>query len=128
MVAAVEGRPQRQELVERRPQRIDVGPLVDDPAPSHGLLGAHVAERADHVAGACQAEIAWKPRQPEIRDPERTVGVDQEVGRLDVAMKDAEAMGMVECVGRLGPQPGGIAAEGPILVNGPDRPRLAVVT
>ncbi len=123
MVAAVESRLQRQKLVEGHTQRVDVGPLVDDPAPGLGLLGAHVPERADHVAGVRQAEIAGESRQAEIGDPECTVGIDQEVGRLDVAMDDTQAMGVVERIGGLGTQPGDIAAKGPILVHRPDRRR-----
>ena len=73
MVTAVKGGLERQELVERYAQRINIRPLVDDPTAGQGLLGAHVAEGPDPVAGARQTQIAGNPRQPEIRDPERTV-------------------------------------------------------
>ena len=43
--------------------------------------------------------------------------IDQEVGRLDVAMEDAQAMGVVQRIGRLGAQPGDIAAEVPVLMD-----------
>ena len=56
VVAAVEGRPEGQQLVEGQAQGVDVGALVDHPAAGQGLLGAHVAERADQVAGPRQAE------------------------------------------------------------------------
>ena len=49
------------------------------------------------------------------------MGVDQEIGRLDVAMEDSQAMGMVERVGRFDAQPGDVAAKGPVLVHQPDR-------
>ena len=120
VVAAVEGGPQRQQLVEGHAQGVDVGPLIDDPAPGQGLLGAHVAERPDHVAGAREAEVAGESRQAEVGDPDRAVGVDQEVGRLDVAMEDAQAMGVVQRIGRLDAQPGDVAAEVPVLMDGPD--------
>ena len=46
--------------------------------------------------------------------------IDQEVGRLDVAMEDAQAMGVVQRIGRLDAQPGDVAAEGPVLMDRPD--------
>ena len=110
MVTTVEGGPQGQKLVERHAERINVGSLVDDPSPGQGLLGAHVTERTDHVAGMSQAEITGKPRQSEIGDPERTIRVDQQVGRLDVAMEDAQTMGVVKCIGRLSTKSGDVAA------------------
>ena len=58
MVTAIEGGPERQELVERHTQSVDISPLVDHPAPGQRLLGAHVAERANHIAGLRQTEIA----------------------------------------------------------------------
>ena len=81
------------------------------PPPGQRLLGAHVPERADHVAGAREAEVAGESGQAEVGDPDRAVGVDQEVGRLDVAMEDTQAMGVVQRIRRLEAQPGGIAAE-----------------
>ena len=72
MVAAVECRLQGQELVERHSQGVDVRPLVDDPAAGLGLLGAHVAQRADHVAGVGEAQIVGGAGQAEIGDPEGT--------------------------------------------------------
>ena len=52
--------------------------------------------------------------------------IDQEVGRLDVAMDDAQTMGVVKRVGRFGTQTGDIAAKarsrcmGPNAVNASD--------
>ncbi len=73
MVAAVEGGLQRQKLVKRHSQGVDVGPLVDDAAAGLGLFGAHVPERADHIAGVRQAQVAREPRQAEVGDPECTI-------------------------------------------------------
>ena len=102
-----------EQLVECHAERINVGPLVDDAAPGQGLLRAHVAESPDHVAGVRQTEIAGKARQAEIGDPERAVVVDQEVGRLDIAMEDPQAMCVVECVGRLNAQSGDVVGKKP---------------
>ena len=60
--AAEEGRPlvagkrrfQRQQLVQRRPQRVDVRAMVDQGHLARGLFGAHVADRAHQVAGPRQ--------------------------------------------------------------------------
>ena len=117
MVAAVEGGLQGQELVEGHAQCINVGALVNDAAPGQGLLGAHVAQCPDHVAGVRQAEIAGKPSQAKVGDPEGALRIDQEVSRLDVAMKDAQAMSVVQCVGGFDSQPGDVLAEGPVLMR-----------
>ena len=102
MVAAAKGGLKRQKFVERHSQRVDVRSLVDDAVSGQSLLGARVAEGADPVTGARQTEIAGKVGQTEIRDPECPVGIDQEVRGLDVSMKDAQAVGVVECSGCLG--------------------------
>jgi hypothetical protein len=42
---------QREQFIQRDSQRIDVGPIVQQFSISTvGLLGAHVAERAQHVS------------------------------------------------------------------------------
>ena len=45
-VLPLEGRPAREQLVEDRPQRVDVGGRADVPDVPPGLLGGHVAGRA----------------------------------------------------------------------------------
>ena len=70
MVAAAKRRMQCQQFVEGHPQGIDVRTLVDDPAAGLGLLWAHVAQRADHIAGVGQAEITRAPGQAEVGDPQ----------------------------------------------------------
>ena len=105
-IAAVVGGEQGQELVERRAQRIDVGALIDDPAPGRRLLGAHVAQGPDHVAGHRQAAARLHPRQAEIGDPEVAPDVDQQIGRFDVAVDGPQAMGVIEGLGGLQAQVG----------------------
>jgi hypothetical protein len=62
------------------------------------LLRAHVGRRADaHDEGRVgRALLADVERQPEIGDLNVVVLVDQDVGRLDVAMDDALAVGVIE--------------------------------
>ena len=73
------------------------------------------------IAGVRQAQVAGEPRQAEVGDPECAIAIDQEVGRLDVAMDDAQAMGVVERIGSLDSQAGHIAAKGAVLVRRPAR-------
>ena len=119
MIATVEGRPQRQKLVECHTERIDVGALVHDTPPRQGLLGAHVTQRADHVSGMRQAQITGKPRQPKIGDPKRPVSVDQQIGRFDITMQNAKAMRVVEGFGRLNAKLRDVATERPIVIDRP---------
>ena len=69
-------------------------------------LGGHVAQGADQVAGAGQVLLARGAGQAEVGDPDRAVGVEQQVGRLDVAMNDPLAGGVRQRLGRLHAQPG----------------------
>ena len=105
-VAAVVGRVEGQQLVERRAQRVDVGPVIDDPAAGRRLLGAHVPQRSEDVAGHRQAAVGLHARQAEIGDPEVAMHVNQQVGGLDVAVDDPLAMGIIEGLGGLQAQVG----------------------
>ena len=64
------------------------GPIcVDRPL---GLLGGHVAGRAHDLAGLGLALLDFEPLgQAEVGDLGRAVAVEQDVGRLQVAMHDA---------------------------------------
>ena len=95
------GRPQRQQLVERHAQRVDVGAVVDDHPLGQRLLGAHVAERAEQVAGHRQPGVALDAGQAEVGDPEVAARVDQQVRRLDVAVQDPLLVRVLERLGRL---------------------------
>ena len=79
-------------LVEHERERADVGPLVDPL--TRGLLGRHVGERADDVAGSREQLVAGQVGDPEVDSfaaaPPRAVRHDH-VLRLDVAVDDAAA-------------------------------------
>ena len=47
------------------------------------------------------------------------MGVNQQVGRLDVAVQDPQAVGVVERLGRLDTQPGDVAAKATSWCIGP---------
>ena len=60
----------------------------------------------DDVAGHRQAAVGLHPSQAEVGDPQVAPDVDQQVGRLDVAVDDPQAMGVVEGLGGLQAQVG----------------------
>ena len=96
-VRRVESRAQREQLVERQPQRVDVGPSVPfTPEP----LGGHVAERTQDVAALGQS-LVFPLGQAEIRDPDHAFGVQQQVRRLDVPVHDPTRMGVGQAPGDL---------------------------
>ena len=98
--------PERERLVERHTQRVDVRVVVQHTVVALGLLGTHVAERAQHVAGHRDVGAALRLGQSEVRDPKVPARVDHQVRRLDVAMDHAQIVGVLEGLGRLSPQPG----------------------
>ena len=140
----VERRPERQQLVEGQPQRVDVGAGV---ALAAEPLGRHVAERAQDVAGLGQA-VVLRLGQAEVGDPDDARVVEQQVRRLDVAVDDAAGVGVGQPLRRLAADlrhapeerrarrpesvdvetgaPPGSTAEGPGGVAGPRRGRLRI--
>ena len=95
-----EGRLARQQLVENAGETVLVGPGVHI-ALAFGLLGTHVGGRPDAEAGPGQlvagrdARDARGPRDAEVRD-EGVALREQDVLRLDVAMNQSFAVGIVE--------------------------------
>jgi hypothetical protein len=100
---ARDGVGQRRVFVEGRRQRVDVGPMVDERLPPERLLGAHVAERAEQVAGDRQPPVLADSGQTEVRDPKVAALVDHQVRGLDVAVDDPLPMGVFQ--GERGLQP-----------------------
>ena len=98
----VEGRLEGQQLVKGQAQGVNVGPDVGFPAKT---LGGHVANRAQNVAGLCQAVVVGLG-QSEVGDPDDAVGVEKEVRRLDVAVHHAPGVGVSQPERRLEPDPG----------------------
>ena len=96
-VRRVECRTEREQLVEREPERVDVGPGVPfTPEP----LGSHVAEGSQDVTALGQA-LVFSLGQAEIRDPDHRFGIQQQVRRLDVPVHDAPCVGVGETPGDL---------------------------
>ncbi len=104
-------RPQGQQLVERRSERVDVAAMIDPLAPS--LLGAHVERRAETIAGGGHRALApGDPSQPEVDDLQRPVGIEDQVRGLDVAVDHPLGVRGLESLGDPGEGPGHAAVPG----------------
>jgi hypothetical protein len=88
----------RQELVECRSKSKDVATWV---RPAVESLRSHEPEGADDVAGAGQIFASFGLCQAEIGDPDLPLRVEQEIGRLDVAVQYSLLMGILEGLGHL---------------------------
>ena len=97
-----EGRGPRQAFVEDDAEGVDVEVTVAALL-AHGLLGRHVERCPQDVAGLGQALAPGGVLgEPEIRHPGTTgMGIDQDVGWLEVAVKDPLAVGVVDGAGQL---------------------------
>ena len=91
------------QLVEDRGQPVYVGARTDPARVAAGLLGRHVAGRAQHIACLRLVGVRVQQlRQAEVGHLRRSVRREQHVGRLDVAMDDA---GVVCGLDRQGQRP-----------------------
>jgi len=76
-------------MVQQGPERVDVRPWTDDPDAA-GLFGCGVGGGAEQLARegevGCGSGRAFG--EAEVRDARLVEGVDEDVGRLEVAMKD----------------------------------------
>ena len=87
------------QLEQHRAHREDVAAVIDR-QPAH-LLGRHVVEAADQRAGVRDAGIG-QLRDAEVEDLQPAAApLDHQVGRLDVAMDDAEGVRVGEAVAQL---------------------------
>ena len=71
-------------LEQHQPQRVDVGRRADGLA-AH-LLGRHVGRGTDRDPGAGHSSRPDNAGDPEIGQPGPTLGVEQQVGRFDIAV------------------------------------------
>ena len=101
---AADRRRSGQQLVEDHPQGVDVGPGVHVQGVEAGLLRRHVQRRARHAGeGGVQAlvgqlQAAGGLGQAEVDHPGHgpaVVGLDQDVGRLQVAVDDPLLVGVL---------------------------------
>ena len=94
------------QLVEDDAQAVEVAPAVGLVGPAGGGLGAHVLGRPQDrpFQGQVGFEVA-STGQAEVGQPSPTRVVDQDVGRLQVAMKDPSAVGVIERQGQVADDP-----------------------
>ena len=102
----------REQFVERNTQRIDVGTMVEHDPRAERLLRAHVAERAQQVAGHREVRAAFDAGEPKVGEPQTAALIDEQIRGLDVAMDDAARVGVLERFGRLHRQLRGSAIKG----------------
>ena len=103
-IGSVERRTQRQQFIQRHAERVNVGALIDTKRLAQCLLGTHIAEGSQQVTGHRQIRAALQSGQPEIRHPQPAAMVQQQVGRLDVAVNDAQLVGVLQRFGSLNAQ------------------------
>ncbi len=97
---------QRQQLIKRHTQRIDVGARVDDDALGQGLFRAHVADGAQQIPRHGQSGVGPQSGQAEVGDPQPAAGVNQQVGRFDVPVDHPQLVRVLQGLGRLHAQLG----------------------
>ena len=94
----VPGEATRDGLEKDDAEREDVGPPVDRGA--HGLLGRHVGRRPERRARSRErALVVLELREAEVGDLDAPVGRHEDVPGLQVAMKDALLVGVVDRAG-----------------------------
>jgi hypothetical protein len=100
-------------LDQHEGQRVDVAAPVDRLPP--GLLGRGVAGGAEHRALRLgPRRLGDGPRQAEVGDAQPGVGPEEQVRRLDVAVDEALAVGVLERPGGLQPDDERLAGRQPV--------------
>ena len=100
-----------EQLVEDDAQAVDVGAGIDAVPLAAGLFRAHVGRRAGQLGAGAEVHIAQ--RQAEVCHHGPALFVEQDVGRLDVAVDQAAAVGVVQGFGHLGDEGCRFRAGGP---------------
>ena len=100
----LERRPARHQRIERRPEGIHVSRRPHVTALAAGLLRRHVARRPHDLARAGQPAVGLQLLgQPEVGDPRVAVLVEQNIGRLQVAVDHAALVGVLDGLAHLRP-------------------------
>jgi hypothetical protein len=73
------------------------------------LFRGHVAKGTDNFSGLRQSVRFDGACQSEIRNADGPVGIEQQIGRLDIAVQNTLTMSIIECVGGSGHQPCDVA-------------------
>ena len=94
------GWPTGQEREQDRPDAVDVRAVIDRPPAAGRLLGGH-ERRGPLDLGRPRRLLGEGARQAEVRDPDPPALVEQQVGRLEVAMDDPPLVRMPERIAGL---------------------------
>ena len=90
------------------PEAVDVGRRAELAPGAGGLLGGHVAGRAqDRAADRQRAVLTGPLGQAEVGDVRASLAVEQDVRGLQVAVQEAALVGVVDGAGQGSHQPGG---------------------
>ena len=81
-----------QQLEEQRTERVNVPASVGDRVQT-GLFGRHVEQRAE-----CRILLVRKSRLAEVAQSWFKIGIEQDVGRFEIAVQDASPVGVYECL------------------------------
>ena len=90
----------RQALVQHTRQRVDIRTGVDSRRAcpfAREPLRRHVEEGPDHIPGSCQRLLACRTGDSEIDQVGVVIVVDQNVGRLDVAVQQSSLVRCLQC-------------------------------
>ena len=97
---------QCQQLLQRQTQSIDVRPWVRFPTQ---LFRGHITQRADNIAGLSLCIRFYGSGKAKVGDPQRAIGVQQQVRWLDVTMQNALTMSILQTAGCRCSQSGHVA-------------------
>ena len=75
--------------------------MIDRMFEGGGLLGTHVARRAEDRSRHAERHVIQPLGQSEIGQPQPAIGIENQVRRFDVAMHDAALVRVSECLGGL---------------------------
>jgi hypothetical protein len=92
-------------LVDHYAERVDVGRRSNVRQPLR-LFRRHIFRRSHHRSGDGQPAASTRAaRQSKVGQVDPAVAIKHHIGRFDVAVDDAPAVGIVECAGNLFNQP-----------------------
>ena len=97
---------ERQELVERGAQGVNVGTVIEGSRRGSQLLRRHVERRPQDVTAPGHPGLGEDARQPEVGDGQTAVAHDEQVGGLDVPVDDSPLVGVLESVRHFRDPPG----------------------
>ena len=114
----------RQQLVDDDTQRVEIGAAIN--VAILGLFRRHVLRRPHHGACARQPGASPGPHQAKIHQRRLSAGAEHDIGRLDVAVHDAQVMRVIERLRHLLHHVGGLRQRHGAIVAHPTLQRVAL--